>query len=215
MQNAPDDRPYVFINMVATIDGKTISSARGEPVEDLGSDFDKVVMRRIEDAADAVLIGAGSQRSSPKITYPPHLIRIVATRSGRLLWGSRFFNDDPSKVVVLCPSTTQLLNAPPGVRVLRAGTDSIDWPLALRKIREELGVRRLLVEGGSDVNGQLLGLDLVNELFLTIAPKVKLGSSTPTYAGAEALPRGEMQNYRLIEEHCVGEEVFLRYRRIR
>ena len=218
MQNAPKDRPYTFINMVSTIDGKTVSGERGEPVGDLGSEADKKVMRRIENAADAVLIGASSQRSSSDIHFPSHLLRIVATRSGRLLWESRFFKDDPTKAVVLCPELTELTelpNAPNGLRTLRAGTDSIDWPLALRNIRSELGVRRLLVEGGSDINGQLLGLDLVDELFLTIAPKVKLGAETPTYASGDALPRGQMQDYHLIEEHHVGDEVFLRYRRLR
>src|SRR5581483_6388677 len=79
--------------MVATIDGKTVSGARGEPVQDLGSSNDHQLMRKIENAAQAVLIGAASQRSSKAISYPAHLLRIVATRSGNLDYDSRFFRD--------------------------------------------------------------------------------------------------------------------------
>ena len=42
----PNDRPYVVINMVTTIDGKIITGERGEPVHDLGSATDHAMMRR-------------------------------------------------------------------------------------------------------------------------------------------------------------------------
>ena len=51
---APADRPYVFCNMVATIDGKTISGERNEPVQELGSAVDHAALRDLEAAADAV-----------------------------------------------------------------------------------------------------------------------------------------------------------------
>ena len=54
---APADRPYTFINMVCTIDGKTVSGSREEDVVGLGSKFDQSVMDEIESAADAVLQG--------------------------------------------------------------------------------------------------------------------------------------------------------------
>ena len=87
-----------------------------------------------------------------------------------------------------------------------------DWPTFLKELREQ-GVERLYVLGGSELNGQLLGADLVDELFLTVAPKVRLGADLPTYAGGEALPREGLLEFDLIESHVVGDEVFLRYRR--
>jgi riboflavin biosynthesis pyrimidine reductase len=53
----------------------------------------------------------------------------------------------------------------------------------------------------------------VDELFLTIAPKVRLGRDVPTYAGGEALPREAIQRFSLVEHQAVGDEIFLRYRR--
>jgi riboflavin biosynthesis pyrimidine reductase/predicted DsbA family dithiol-disulfide isomerase len=210
MTRSHESRPTVFINMVATIDGKIITGNRGEPVEDLGSKTDHAMMRRIQHAAEGVLVGAGAQRSSAKIWYPKHLYRFVATKSGRVLERSRFFDDYPDRAYVICPDTADVSS---GLNIIRCGEHEIDWRMALEKIRAEFGIRKLLVEGGSDINAQLLRLGLVDELFLTVAPKIKLGADTPTYADGLPLKRDEVQDYTLVEQHVFGNEVFLRYRR--
>lgn len=210
VERAGPNRPYAFINMVTTIDGKILTGNRGEPVQDLGSDYDHKVMRTIQSAAEAVMIGAGSQRSSDKITYPGHLLRFVVSKSGNLLYASRFFEDDPTRAFVLCPHATHV---PVGIRTLRVGRTEMDFVEALRIMKQDFGITKLLVEGGSDLNAQLLALDLIDELFLTLAPKVKLGRDIPTYADGEPLPRTRVQLYSLVEAHQVGDEVFLRYRR--
>lgn len=205
--------PYVFLNMVATIDGKVLSGKRGEPVEDLGSANDHKLMRRIEDSAEAVLIGAGSQRSTAKLNYPCNLWRFVVTRSGNILSESRFFADCPTKSVVVCGSEAVLPTLANGVQVWRSDVPSVDLQETLRRMRSHLGIRRVLVEGGSDLNGQLFFSDLVDEIFLTVAPKIKLGEDVPTIATAPALDRSRLLKYALVEEHAIGDEVFLRYRR--
>ena len=63
------------------------------------------------------------------------------------------------------------------------------------------------------MNAQLLEANLVDELFVTIAPKVKLGRDVPTYADGNALSRENLQRYHLIENHAIGDEIFIRYRR--
>jgi riboflavin biosynthesis pyrimidine reductase len=192
--------------MVATIDGKTVSGNPGEPVGDLGDDIDHATMRALEDAAQAVMTGAGNLRSTPNLWYPEALYRVVATRSGKMDYQSRFFSDAPEKAFVACPE---------GVAVPKPFKKlPNDFAVALKILRQEVGVERLLVEGGSDLNGSLLRLDVVDELFLTLAPKIKLGENLPTYAGGAPLSRDQLQNYELIEHHKVGEELFLRYRRL-
>jgi riboflavin biosynthesis pyrimidine reductase len=203
-------RPYVFINMVATIDGKIVTGKRGEPVQDLGSETDHLMMRRIENAADGVLIGAGALRSAPNMWYPNRLYRFVATRSGKVPYDSRFFSDSPEKAYVVCPSAAEV---PETTRTLRAGTDDVDWEDALQAMRETHGIERLLVEGGSDVNAQLFERNLIDEIFLTIAPKIKLGEDVPTIADGTALNREDVQDYGLIECNRWKDELFLRYRR--
>ncbi|MBS1709710.1 MAG: RibD family protein [Armatimonadetes bacterium] len=205
--DAPADRPYVVINMVATIDGKTVTGGRDEAVADLGSDVDHATMRQIEAAADAVLIGAGSLRATKGLWYPARLKRYVATRGGDLDYGSRFFTDAPGSAWVVGPRDS----VPNQVQCLDTTGQETCWSNALRTIRREHGVMSIVVEGGSELNAALLHENLVDELFLTLAPKIKLGRSTPTYAGGDPLSREQVQRYRLVSCLPVQDEVFLRY----
>lgn len=200
----PRDRPYVFINMVATIDGKILSGGRDEPVVDLGSELDHRLMKRIEAAADAVLLGAQTLRAAKPSWSPNARTRIVLTRSGDLPFESKFFQEDayvagPEADRLALPKTVKALVAPTPVDLLQ-------------KLRAR-GIERLLVLGGSTLNAELFHAGVVDEIFLTLAPKMKLGRDVPTIADGEPLPRVQIQNFTLIEENRAGDELFLRYRR--
>ena len=98
--NSHADRPFTFINMVTTIDGKIITGERGEPVTDLGSANDHKIMRRLEQKADAVLSGGTSVRASGNWN-PETVIRIAITRSGDLPYDRPFFTQ--GKPIVMYP----------------------------------------------------------------------------------------------------------------
>jgi len=204
---APAARPYIAINMIATIDGKTISGERSENVMDLGSATDHATMRNLERAAGAVLIGAETLRSTAGLHYSPDLVRLVATTSGNLPWEHRFFSD-PGRVMVLCPRRAAL-----PLELTAEWVDCSDWRGCLAQLQSEYGIRHLLVEGGSELNAVLLSQSCVDELFLTIAPKIKLGRDVPTYAGGSPLNRQHLVNFELMSCQTVESEVFLRYRR--
>ena len=204
------DRPYVFIDMVTTIDGKTVSGQRGEDVLDLGSQADHQVMRSIQDQADGVLVGATTLRAASKRWNPGTAFRIVTARRGDFDYTVPFFTGG-GRSFVACGSESRF-TPESGVERLEAGDEGVEPGLLLNKLRE-FGCERLLCFGGSELNAQLLEADLVDELFLTVAPKVKLGRGLPTYAGGEPLPRERMLTFDLVEHHAVGSEIFLRYRR--
>lgn len=209
---APDDRPYTFINMVATIDGKTVIGEKGEDVVGLGSKVDQVLMDRIEAAADAVLIGGQTLRSTSAAWNPKSPIRIGLTRSGNVPFDKAFFNAPGAQSYLACPEAASI-NVPVIVSPIRIGKEDVVPRELARHLRNHLQIERLHILGGSEVNAQFLRADLVDELFLTIAPKVKLGRGLPTYAGGDPLPREALQSYTIVEHNIVGDEVFLRYRR--
>lgn len=210
---APADRPYLLMNMVATIDGKTVSGSRDDSVLDLGSGSDHETMHNLERKVDAVMIGANTLRASPRTWRPRTGGRVVVSASGDLPWHSSFLAGEPGKCFVIRPGDAAYA-VPQGITPIEAGKGTADLTTALHNLRVNRGIRTLLVEGGSELNASLLTLNLVDELLLTIAPKVKLGRETPTYAGGSPLPREEMRRFQLVEEHSLGDEVFLRYRRI-
>jgi 2,5-diamino-6-(ribosylamino)-4(3H)-pyrimidinone 5'-phosphate reductase len=201
----------VFLNMVATIDGKIITGNRDEPVTDLGSAVDHTLLRRTEKAADAVMTGAQTLRATSAKWNPKAKRRFVVSRSGRVPADHAFFTGGEGYVVT---AGSAMFPVPSGVKVVRAGNLTVDFRMALERIRS-LGVQRLLVTGGSELNAQLLKDDLIDEIFLTVAPKVKLGADVPTIADGEALPRHALLHFELVEHHVIADEVFLRYRRRR
>ncbi|MBS1717405.1 MAG: RibD family protein [Armatimonadetes bacterium] len=206
---APPDRPYVLMNMVATIDGKTVSGTNEEDVVDLGSKFDHLILRHLTSCCDAVLIGAQTLRGVAPTWDPPVKKRVVVTRSGKLRGGIGFTSRG---LIVAAPAGTQVSGVSE-FELLESGRPRLDWALLMQRLRQDYAVERLMVLGGSEVNAEVIRKDLVDELFLTIAPKVKLGRDVNTYAGGEPLPRNEMKCYDLLEVHRVDQEVFLRYRR--
>lgn len=209
---APTDRPYTFINMVETIDGKTVIGDRGDSVAGLGSKVDQQLMDRIEAASDAVLIGGQTLRATSKQWSPKAPIRIGVTKSGNVPFDSQFFADPVGQAFLACPFSL-IIDLPSHVQRISAGKTAVDPAWLAQYLRKDLGVERLHILGGSETNAQFLSKNLVDELFLTIAPKVKLGRDLPTYAGGEPLSKESLQGYELLEHHVVQDEVFLRYRR--
>lgn len=207
--HAPENRPYTFINMVSTIDGKTVSGTRFESVSDLGSRVDRLLMKRLERNADAVMVGARTLRATSPAWDPLAPKRIVVTRSGDLPRESCFMMGGEAFVAT---SGSANLSVPHGSKLIRAGSEELDFKLLLARLRSGFGIQKLLVMGGSELNAQLLRAGLVDELFLTISPKLKLGRGLPTYADGEPLTRDQLQRYSLVEHHVVGDEIFLRYR---
>ncbi len=210
----PDDRPYVYINMVSTVDGKIVIGKPGGTAKGVGGPTDQLLFRRLQLNADAALIGANTLRAS-QVIYPPTVARFVATRAGDLPLGNRFFTDAPARAFVVAPTnlpsaTRNLLKAAAGL--IQAGDTEVDWKAALRTMRRDLNVRTLLCEGGSQLNGQLILASLADEMFLTLAPKLKGGAHLPTIVGGPGLPPGAALPLELLSLYRDGAEIYLRYR---
>lgn len=196
---APADRPYVFSNMVQTIDGKILPGGRDETAAGLGSSVDGDALGTLEGHADAVLVGARTLRATGNGWNPGTEWRIVITGSGDVDPASNFLSK--GRAVVASPGAAH----GPGERM-----DSDDLPGMLRSLREK-GVERILLLGGAEINARFFREGLVDEIFVTIAPKLRLGEDVPTYADGVAFDRPE--DWSLVSDRRVGDELFLRYRR--
>jgi 2,5-diamino-6-(ribosylamino)-4(3H)-pyrimidinone 5'-phosphate reductase len=173
-----------------------------------------MLMRRLENAADCVIVGAGTLRTS-HVIYPPHVYRAVVTGSGDLPLDNRFFTDAPDKAIVFAPT-----GLPEDARrrigerahVRSAGADEVDVTAAVSVLFEEFGIRRLLLEGGPSLNFDFFAAGLVDEFFLTVAPKVKGGAETPTPVEGAGFPGFEYAPLKLLSIYKDSDELFLRYR---
>lgn len=213
----PPDRPYIFTNTVTTLDGKLILGEVGSTAAGLGSAMDRLLMHRLEERADAVVIGGSTLRADKHMNYPPHLYRAVVTTSGDLPTDHDFFQKcEDGRALVFAPT-----HIPPDRKlalervatVHLVGETRVEIPEIVRILHTNYEVRYLLVEGGGSLNFYFFEAGLVDEVFLTLAPRVKGGAHLPTMVDGAGLPRERVPRYELISAYLHESELFLRYRR--
>ncbi len=212
--DAEGDIPYIYANMVCTIDGKTLLGPRGTSAKGLGGDTDQLLMRRIQNCSEAAIVGASTLRVG-HVIYPQHLIRAVVTRSGDVPWSNRFFTDCPRKAIVFAPMAAKgegFPSLPEGVRMIQVGEEDVDVEKVARILRAQFNIRRLLLEGGAILNGHFFRAGLVRELFLTLAPKLKGGDDSPGLMDGKGFEGNGFRELTLLSLYRAESELYARYR---
>jgi riboflavin-specific deaminase-like protein len=219
ISNSPVDRPYVITNFAVTVDGHATLHGRSGPI---GSKADTAFLVGLRTRVDAVMIGAGTmrvERYGRPVAHPAkrgHRERrglsqdpVLVIVSGRLdlPWDAPVFGDPGAHVLIFTASDASPPETQAQVRVVRHERD-VDLPAALAYLRRERGVRALLCEGGPRLHAQLIYAELVDELFLTIAPKLAGGDGPGLAVGLSELER-PLELVWLLDS---GGELFARYR---
>lgn len=219
-------RPYTVINAIGTLDGRGAVGGKSTPI---GSEVDHRLMRNIRASVDAVLVGAGTLRSEDltlSVDEPlmqrrrerglkEQPISIILTGSGNIPADRKIFRtSEKSDVLILAGSraSQQRLATLSGMATVRTltATNTPKIEEILETLAEEFGVRRLLLEGGPSVNHSFLEAQLVDELFLTLAPKIVGGGPNSVVEGGP-LPQ-HVTAPSLVSVYLYDSEVFLRYR---
>jgi riboflavin-specific deaminase-like protein len=192
----PPDRPYLGINMVSSLDGKATLNWR---TKGLSTEVDRRLFHELRTQADAVMVGAGTAREERygRITKNDELRQkrvneglvpdaLAVVVSGRLALPPDLplLNEPEQRVVVATGSEHELPGLKGDVEYARVGDD---LPLLMGYLHERHGVRSVLCEGGPTLNSFLYAAGLVDELFLTMNPKVVGGAAALTIVAAREL----------------------------
>ncbi|ORB70159.1 hypothetical protein BST44_24180 [Mycobacterium scrofulaceum] len=203
----------VRANMIFSADGAAAFGGRAGP---LSCPTDQRLLKILRGFADVVLVGAGTARAENYGPVrlvdgghgPPPPIAVIS-RSGRL--PSRLLSEpDRPPIVVTCAGAAAARDEPGDRReVLVAGEDSVDVARAVALLRAR-GMHRILCEGGPTVLDELVEADAVDEICVTLAPKLAasqpVGRLTPSALPAPVTMR--------LEHALVCDDyVFLKYRR--
>jgi 2,5-diamino-6-(ribosylamino)-4(3H)-pyrimidinone 5'-phosphate reductase len=221
------DRPQVSINMAMSVDGK-ISTYRRETFS-LGSAEDRYMMDVLRAKADAVVVGAHTlefdgwamriryrdiQRKRIKKGRAPNPLNVVLSTDLSLPAKREFFtHPDTEKLIITTRSAT-----PARLRRFERLAEIIVLPR--KRIRPgdalavlwDRGVKRVLVEGGATLNFSFFQAELVDEVFITVTPRILGGSTAPTVVDGKGFLSGAHPRLELVSSRRRGNEVFLRYR---
>jgi 2,5-diamino-6-(ribosylamino)-4(3H)-pyrimidinone 5'-phosphate reductase len=218
--------PFVYLNLAMTADGKIATADRG--FSRFGSRRDLEHLYELRCSADAILcgattlnvedadLGAGPERFRRRRVakgMAEHPVRVVVSGSGKIDKGSRLFRRRFGPVVILVTGRVaskrlrEIELVADAVRV--SGDEEIDVVEALRWLRAQWNVKRLLCEGGGQLNDALFRAGVVREVHVTVCPVVVGGELAPTLSdGVGAARLGLATQCRLKHVRRVGKELF-------
>jgi len=258
----PGDRPWIYANFVQSLDGITsLLGKHASGAEISQSRADRWLMDLLRAHADGLIMGMNTLREEQRNRGPesrgivfqvaePSMLKlreklgkarqrnIFVTRAVDLNFSrwKAFDGDAVDVAIVTSPAGAGRIRSQkihPHVAVVAAGTgESLDLPAAIRALRQQLGIRYLLCEGGSTFYGNLARADLVDEKFVTVSPLEtgqivppererlpnELGVSPllrPTVFGGTGFTRETMTRWTWLSCRKSGDHQFNRFRRDR
>ena len=233
------DEKSVFSNFVSSLDGVVSipSLTQSSALISDRSEADRFVMALLRACADAVLIGSGTLRGSPKSLWTAERVYPDAAASWAELRGALGLGPTPALALLTASGEVDVehpalvdsalvLTTERGASLLEGrlpaacevveldGVDEVDVGAAIDLLRSR-GYDRILSEAGPTIHGSLLAAGVLDEVFLTISP-LFAGRGSPErrlglVEGHELLPDTRVPGL-LMGVRRRGEHLFLRYR---
>jgi riboflavin biosynthesis pyrimidine reductase len=209
-----DGRPWVIVDMIASIDGATAVAGRSGG---LGGPADKAVFRALRAVPDVVLVGAATARienygavrlddevRARRVERGQTPVPRLALVTGRmdLDHEAPMFTEADTPPLVLTTEAACAQHAPRfegRAELVIAGGDSVDLARAMAALAAR-GVQTLLVEGGPSLNGQFVAAGLVDEWCQSMAPLLVAGDSARVAHGPEGPQPERLDLHRLLEQ---------------
>lgn len=207
-QNNPmtnTSRPRVVLSAAMSIDGK-ITGAQGNSIK-LSSDADTARVHRLRAKHDAILIGINTVMIDDPLLTVRHAklhttkhnpIRIILDSRARIPLESKIIttsSDDIKTIIVVSKMAPKrkisklLQNS--SVDVLIMGKQTIDVKKLLEHMVVNLGIRSVMVEGGSTVNWEFIQKRLFDEIIIAVSPCVLGGNGRDKNQGVVSLVGGD------------------------
>ena len=224
-------KPYFYANFVATLDGKVQVLKDTEGYWPLGSKLDYETLIELRTYADCLIHGKTTALGHPTLrslskdsfqqlrkangqTDPFVYIAVANHPTDELAPKLTSDNDNVTTIIVTSEQAVVSDTLSKATEVVRLGKSSVDLSL-LPDFLSKRGLKTILVEGGPTLMGSFFEKGLIDEVFLTIAPKV-IGDEeghTLTMVEGFLFPPEHVPSFNLISVKQEGDELFLRYRK--
>jgi len=217
-------RPYVIIVSEVTIDGK-LTLDRGVSSKEIMKLMDEEANRYLHTVraeCDGIMVGANTVRiDNPNLTVRyvegENPVRIIPSSKADIPLNSNILNTEVAETVIAVSESAPGERVEEierrGAKVVVAGRDRVDFKKLLEKLYD-MGIRKLMVEGGSMVNWELIKNDLVDEIRLIHLPVVVGGDNVPSLVSGEGFKRLDaVKRFRIKRVFQCGNQVITEYER--
>ncbi len=195
-----DSRPFFYTNFVLTLDGKAQVLENTKGYWPIGSENDREVLHELRAHADVLIHGKNLAKEFGTITLnslSKSEFKKMRQNIGKGLTLPYYIvSDHPEDLPNLA-----------GVTIVGSNLQQLSQDFY------EKGFRNVLVEGGPTLLGSFLKMNLMDEIFLTIAPKIFGSKKDATLTLVEGIlfPPDQIKKLELIAVENIDSEVFLRY----
>jgi 2,5-diamino-6-(ribosylamino)-4(3H)-pyrimidinone 5'-phosphate reductase len=188
----------ITVNAAMTIDGK-IATILGN--SEISSEEDLSRVHELRASVDGIVVGISTVlvddprltvRMGAKQVRRKHPVRIIIDSKGKIPLDSRVLRT-ASKVKTIV-AVTELAHADTinkiekmGAVVIVSGKKTVNLKKVLSTVKK-MGIKKILVEGGGEINWSFFSQGLVNELIVTIAPRIVGGRQATTLVEGEGYP---------------------------
>ncbi len=224
------DKPFIYTNFVSTVDGKVQVLENWKSYWPIGSRKDYEVLVELRSLADVTIHGSSNAKTYRFVkTIQTPLLKelrekrgvnealpyIVLSNHPDISLVENLKNPDGAKAYLatskkaVVPEETEKF-----VNLIRVGEERIDLKELVTKLASDLNAKRILVEGGPNLLGSFFTENLIDEVFLTVTPKIfgNQPGKTLTLVEGVLFPADKVRHLKLASVKQIEDELFLRYK---
>jgi 2,5-diamino-6-(ribosylamino)-4(3H)-pyrimidinone 5'-phosphate reductase len=200
-----------------TLDGK-IATIGGD--SKISCEADLLRLHRLRSNVDAVMVGVGTVLADdPSLTVRrvrgKNPIRVIVDGKAKTPPTARVLKRGAKTILAVSnsakPEKVEGLRLA-GAEIILAGQKQVNLKKLLARLWS-MGIRRLLLEGGSTLNWNMLEERLVDEIRVSVAPYIVGGQKAKTLVGGKGFSRVKRgMRLRLKETKRVGTDLLLVYK---
>lgn len=216
------NRPHVILVSEVTVDGKlTVTrGASSKLLMQFMSHEAEVLLHRIRADSDAIMVGSNTIRIDNSFLTVRHVqgknpIRVIPSSRAEISTDANVLSSDSPTIIAVSKKADQdkiVALKEKGAIIEIVGEDKVDLSLLLNRLSSAYGVRQLMIEGGSTLNGQMFSLGLIDEIVLIHLPFIAGGTDTPSLVGG--LPTRSVDDLIRLElkkNYLAGENLITEY----
>jgi 2,5-diamino-6-(ribosylamino)-4(3H)-pyrimidinone 5'-phosphate reductase len=212
-------KPQVILNAAMTLDGK-IATRTGS--SEISGKEDISMVHRLRKEMDAIMVGINTVIADDplltvhKIPAEPeeNPIRVLVDSQGRTPLRARILNEDAPTIVVVSDSALpeKIKHLQERAELMVCGNKKVNLPLLMEKLGD-IGIKTLMLEGGSTLNYSMLRDGLVNEIRVCIAPMIAGGVQAISLVGGEGVDfMKDAFRLKFKKSYTMGEDFIVEYK---